>query len=258
MQNGLRILILERRMLSQIFKMDAKERARIWYQNNKEKVKLYYQSNKEERRRKAKDYRLKNKEMIIEKQRECYLKNKEKIKEKCKNYYLRNKEKIKTNQKEYRLRNKEKIQERKIENYQKNRDKILEKRRKYYLKNKERIREHLRKRRKDDLWFRMSTDMRNKIVRRIKNNNGRKNCSTVRLLGCSVNEARCYLESLFKSGMNWRNYGVYGWHIDHIIPCKDFDLTDEKEQKLCFHYTNLQPLWVDEHRLKSASEMQKN
>ncbi len=44
--------------------------------------------------------------------------------------------------------------------------------------------------------------------------------------------------------MNWENYGKFGWHIDHIIPCDSFDLTKEEEQRRCFHYSNLQPLWA--------------
>lgn len=49
--------------------------------------------------------------------------------------------------------------------------------------------------------------------------------------------------------MSWSNYG--DWHIDHIIPCAAFDLNDELEQKACFHYTNLQPMWAKENIQKS-------
>lgn len=37
-----------------------------------------------------------------------------------------------------------------------------------------------------------------------------------------------------KMGMNWNNYGVHGWHIDHIIPCYNFNLENPEEQKKCF------------------------
>lgn len=49
--------------------------------------------------------------------------------------------------------------------------------------------------------------------------------------------------------MSWSNYGK--WHIDHIIPCAAFDLSDEFEQRACFHYSNLQPLWAYDNIGKS-------
>lgn len=70
------------------------------------------------------------------------------------------------------------------------------------------------------------------------------------LIGCTATELKHYLESKFKNGMNWENYGREGWHVDHIKPCTAFDLTDPEEQKECFHYKNLQPLWATDNRKK--------
>jgi len=72
--------------------------------------------------------------------------------------------------------------------------------------------------------------------------------STLSLLGCSTEKLRIHLESQFTNGMSWENYGE--WHIDHIIPCSKFDLTIEENQKKCFHYTNLQPLWAKDNLSK--------
>jgi len=36
--------------------------------------------------------------------------------------------------------------------------------------------------------------------------------------------------------------------------CNNEIISTEEEQKKCFHYTNLQPLWIDDHRKKSAKE----
>ena len=47
------------------------------------------------------------------------------------------------------------------------------------------------------------------------------------------------------------NSGFYGWHIDHIKPVSKFNLLDLKQQKRCFNYKNLQPLWAKENFLKS-------
>lgn len=70
------------------------------------------------------------------------------------------------------------------------------------------------------------------------------------LVGCSVAYFREYLKGLWRPGMTWENHGVYGWHIDHIIPCAAFDLSKPEEQRKCFHYTNLQPMWGKENQSK--------
>jgi len=70
------------------------------------------------------------------------------------------------------------------------------------------------------------------------------------LVGCSIPELAKYIESKFKDGMSWENRRL--WEIDHILPLAHFDLLDLEQQRKCFHYTNLQPLWKRENRSKGA------
>lgn len=65
--------------------------------------------------------------------------------------------------------------------------------------------------------------------------------------GAKKGVVRAYLESLFTDGMTWDNHGFHGWHIHHKKPCSQFDLTDPIQLKECFHYTNWEPLWSEEH-----------
>jgi len=71
------------------------------------------------------------------------------------------------------------------------------------------------------------------------------------LIGASPSFVMGYLEAKFTEGMTWENYG-HGWHVDHILPCCSFDLTKEEEQKKCFHYSNLQPLWAEDNLKKGG------
>lgn len=80
---------------------------------------------------------------------------------------------------------------------------------------------------------------------------GNKSASAIELTGCTILELKEHLESLFKPGMTWENHSRNGWHIDHIKPCASFNLSDPEEQNICFHYSNLQPLWAEENIKKS-------
>ena len=126
----------------------------------------------------------------------------------------------------------------------------------YYAKNKQRINlrnkkyEQTRKqqrntrrawRRKHDLNYRLTVCLRARLQSLI--NGTTKSDRTLNLLGCSVERLKQHLESKFRNGMSWSNYGFRGWHMDHIKPCTAFDLTRPDQQRQCFHFTNLQPLW---------------
>ena len=97
---------------------------------------------------------------------------------------------------------------------------------------------------------RLADNLRSRLRKAIKNN--QKTGSAVDDLGCSIEELKIYLESQFQDNMSWDNYGLKGWHIDHIIPLASFDLTIEEEFKKACHYTNLQPLWAKDNLIKGA------
>jgi hypothetical protein len=90
--------------------------------------------------------------------------------------------------------------------------------------------------------------MRRRVLDAIKGNP--KQSTTFKLVGCSIEELKSHLQKLFLPDMNWNNYGE--WHIDHIIPCSSFNLTSIEEQKKCFNYTNLQPLWAKDNLKKGV------
>ena len=94
---------------------------------------------------------------------------------------------------------------------------------------------------KHDENYRIKKTLRSNMRNTLKNY--RKSGSSLKLLGCSIEEFKIHIEKQFTDGMNWDNYGFYGWHYEHIRPCCSFDLTDLEQQKQCFHYTNYQPMW---------------
>lgn len=72
--------------------------------------------------------------------------------------------------------------------------------------------------------------------------------------GCTIPEFIQHLEAGFKDGMTWKNYGRYGWHIDHIVPCSKFNLTVAENIKTCFHFSNTQPMWAKENHKKGNKQ----
>lgn len=70
-----------------------------------------------------------------------------------------------------------------------------------------------------------------------------------RTMGCSHKQFRNHLQSQFKQGMTWNNYGTK-WQVDHILPVASFDHTDSEQVKKCWHYSNLRPLCAIENNKK--------
>lgn len=129
---------------------------------------------------------------------------------------------------------------------------------KYYSQNstKKARNETLLLLRKNNISFKITLSLRGRLHSAIKyanklsKNKIIKSNATKILLGCSINDFQLYIAAQFTEGMNWDNYGKFGWHIDHIIPCDYFNLEFEEEQRICFHYTNMQPLWAEDNLSK--------
>lgn len=128
-----------------------------------------------------------------------------------------------------------------------NKDKKAVIAKRYYQNNKEKVNEYVKrwKRTKRSINAKLIDNYRSRINKAVT----RKSNSTKKLLGCDIDFLIKYLENKFKKGMTWDNYGE--WHIDHIIPCASFNLTNQEELTKCFNYCNLQPLWAEENRAKS-------
>ena len=101
---------------------------------------------------------------------------------------------------------------------------------------------------KKDPAFRAIKNCRSRLIDFLKNH-----IKYSKSLGCSHEEFRTHLESLFKPGMTWENYGK--WEIDHIKPLMlAFMEGSESFSKAC-NYMNLQPLWHDDHNIKTAEDV---
>ncbi len=188
--------------------------------------------------------------------KECY---REREKKYNKKYRENNKNKIKKSNKRYYENNKEVLNKISQKYYKNNREKFKEISKEYYKNNKSAINKYYKNKRKTDILYKLSSILRIRLNTAIKKNY--KSGSAVKDLGCSINKLKHYLEKQFylhpktNIEMTWENYGLFGWHIDHIKPLCSFDLTDRKQFLEACNYTNLQPLWIEDHNVKTTKDL---
>ncbi len=112
-------------------------------------------------------------------------------------------------------------------------------------------REYDRNKWRTNLQHRLGSNMRRLIHSVMVRRSGHKKAHrTFELIGCSIEALKVHLESQFTPEMSWENYGTY-WEVDHKFPLARFDLTNPVQQKLAFHFENLQPLEAIANRKKS-------
>jgi hypothetical protein len=225
------------------------------------------QAKREVRLAKKREYYINNKDQISLQKQDYYKRNCEKIISYSLDYYRQNRETRIEKSQAYNETNKDRLALAAKIRYQEDPERFREKARLEYhadpekanKRNKEWIRKNpeLRqasrrksnaRQRESNPSFRINGALRSRMRKALAGNS--KSTSTIELLGCTVPELREHLEEQFLPGMSWENYTLAGWHIDHIRPCASFDLTDPEQQRQCFHFTNLQPLWAKDNLVK--------
>lgn len=238
----------------------VKNNSKEYYNDNKDfilkKEKAKREADPQAWRDKGKRWRNANVELKKKRDREYNAKNKEALSIKRMERYYKNHELNLIKQRQNRSnRTPEQIALKKEydrEYKKKNRDKYRE----WRELNKEAIREQKRiwgnKKAATDIQYRLKRNLRTRIRCALKPSNAYKVDKSENLLGCTIEFYKSYLADLFTIGMNWDKFMEGKIEIDHIKPCKLFDLTKEEEQRACFNYKNTQPLWVEDNLIKGS------
>lgn len=125
------------------------------------------------------------------------------------------------------------------ENYQNNREARIKQTSQYKTERK-----------KVDLAFKFERNIRSRLYHAFKKSSVLKRQRTMEYVGCTPIFFKEWMEFQFNSYMTLENHGSY-WDIDHVKPCASFDLNDENEAGICFHWSNCRPLSSVENRRKS-------
>lgn len=100
--------------------------------------------------------------------------------------------------------------------------------------------------------YRLAGSVRTRLRDGLRGKN--KSARSQDYLGCTWSEFRNHIESLWLSGMSWKNYGnkLGCWSIDHIQPLAKFDLSDDSQLRAVSHFSNQRPLWHVDNMAKGA------
>lgn len=193
-----------------------------------------------------------------------YLLDKEKIKQQAQKYRKENFDYYREYNKEYRNKNLERMREYSFryysdednKNHKRQMDKVY---RQVHKKQIRRIqREWENERYKTNIQYRLTCIIRKRFICALKGNF--KSGSAVADLMMSISNFKFYLEERFYphpitgEAMTWENYGKK-WEIDHIKALCLFDLTDRKQFLEAVHYSNLRPLWKEDHYKKTGNDI---
>ncbi len=157
--------------------------------------------------------------------------------------------KRKKRDKKYYSNNKEKINKRNNEYYDKNKKSIQLKRKLYRKNNPDQIKKWKNSYR-DSINGKLASNYRRRIRKEI--GSGKK---YLEYLDCDINHLKKWFEFNFQIDQHlnftWNNYGNR-WTIDHVMPCRSFDLTNIDEVRKCFNWKNTIPVGKKYNQVKTG------
>lgn len=159
-----------------------------------------------------------------------------------------NAEKARARARAYYAANKEKCKAAAHDHYHSNKESVKQTCNAWRSKNMARVAANKRRKYHANPQVKLAVRVRSRLARAIRRECRHK--TAIAMLGCTIDELKAHIESLFKPGMTWANWSFRGWHLDHIKPLEFFDLTDPEQLEQACHFTNLQPLWMSENLMK--------
>jgi hypothetical protein len=233
---------------------EGRQRRRDYYRAKasliKRLVQESYVRNQAARLRQKAEYRGRNYYRIKQAKRVAYYSNLVLSRDRLRKSYARHAENRRVGRRRYCSENPEVVRESDARAREKRREsgKAREANRRYYAANKAKLVAWEREYRRTNINRNISSRLRGQIRNYLKK--ARKSARTEQLLGCSFAQLAAHLERQFVAPMCWAAFLRGEIHIDHIVPCCRFELSTPEQQRQCFHYSNLQPLWATDNLRK--------
>lgn len=222
---------------------------------NREDLKVWHRQNYEE-----------NREQILQNQknqRETWGEEKRaEVAEYQHNYWLENRDELLAVNRQWRVDNPDLVKEY-HENYRaQNHEKIVDYHKIYCRIPEVRSARNARNVgiRKTNVQVKISHDARTRRRLALKEAAAEKPCGFLDALGCSLEEWQEYLQR--DMPVHSKTGAVATWddfmaaptrvHVDEVVPVTSWDLTNEFEYRLCFHFSNSQLLWADDNLRKGG------
>jgi hypothetical protein len=216
-----------------------------------------------------------------EAKRASHARHHEAAKQRQREYYRQNRERISAAGKRKRVVERDALKAKRRQTYLRKKDRILAANKRYRDKKlqdpaqREEFNKYFRELRKrdggkrrayekkwrktkfeEDIQYKLGVQLRKRLNMAIRNR--AKAGSAVKELGCSIEFLVAHIESQFEPGMTWENWGLHGWHLEHIYPLAKADLSDPYEFAIVVNWRNLKPMWGKENIAKKDRVTREN